>query len=95
MGVVFAASYLSDNFNIITFETSAALTYIQSFLQALSFILIICIARHGAWGQMATGAAPVTTYAPVTQGQHIYAHNGTNGQDAFYSQAPVYTGVKQ
>ncbi|KAI8938269.1 hypothetical protein NX059_005928 [Plenodomus lindquistii] len=55
IGVVVAASYLTDDFNIITFETNAALMYIQSFFQAMSFIILLCIARHGAWSK--TGAA--------------------------------------
>ncbi|KAF2853985.1 hypothetical protein T440DRAFT_476597 [Plenodomus tracheiphilus IPT5] len=93
IGIVFAASYLTDDFNIITFETNASLTYVQSFFQALSFIILLCIARHGAWSKSAVPASTVTPYAPVAQNQHTYAYNA-GGQQDYYNQAPVYAGAK-
>lgn len=70
IGVVFAASYSNDNINIITFETNAALTYVQAVFQALSFILLLCIARHRAW----TAKGPDDLlYAQTTRGQYIHA----------------------
>lgn len=71
IAIVFAASNLTDGYPTMTFETSAALTYVQSFFQALSFILIMCIAKRGTWSKPTIPAANTT---PYTQNHHAYAH---------------------
>jgi len=75
IGVVFAASYLDDNVNIITFATNAAFMYVMAFFQALSFILLLRIASHRAWAKRTP--VPIVSSnlgAQMKQGQYIYAH---------------------
>ncbi|KAF1942506.1 hypothetical protein EJ02DRAFT_454198 [Clathrospora elynae] len=59
-----------------TWQSTIAWSYIGNFFQALSFINLLCIAKHVAWSK--TTATTQQEYAPVTQ-QPVYGHN-TNGQ---------------
>ncbi|CAO2654286.1 Nn.00g110190.m01.CDS01 [Neocucurbitaria sp. VM-36] len=101
LSIVFAAATL-QNTNL-TFDTSAALSYILNFFQALSFIFLLCIAKHAAWSKTADNATssmydPAThqpAYAPAMvpqQQQYAYNAGNTNGQQYYYNQAPVYNG---
>ncbi|KAF1848429.1 uncharacterized protein K460DRAFT_275791 [Cucurbitaria berberidis CBS 394.84] len=80
LSVVFAAAYLQDT--LLTFEASAALTYISNFFQALSFIFLLGIAKHAAWNKTAESAAAAQGYPPVVAQQQYY-----------YQQPPVYNGT--
>ncbi|KAH9861628.1 hypothetical protein J1614_011380 [Plenodomus biglobosus] len=92
IGIFFAASYLNLDLNMITFVTNASLVYTQSFFLALSFILLLVIARHGAWRDSTVAPPSATPYAPVAQ-NHTYAYNAGHQQN-YYNQAPVPIAAK-
>ncbi|KAF2819822.1 hypothetical protein CC86DRAFT_334935 [Ophiobolus disseminans] len=88
--LVFVAWYLQ---NVdYSWESAAAVNYILNFGQALSYIFILCIAKHSAWSK-STVADPMSTldaYAGAPPQQH-YANS--NGQAYYYQQQPVYNGA--
>jgi len=84
--IVFAAAYLQDSYEILDFTTQVALLYVQSFFQALSFIILLCIAKHASWNS--------TAAMDATQSQPMYAYGNTNGQPAYIHEAPAYVGQK-
>lgn len=84
--IVFAAAYLQDSYQILSFETQAALSYVQSFFQAMSFVVLLFIARHASWSQ--------TTTAPAQQDQQVYYAYDANQQPVYYHQAPEYVPPK-
>jgi hypothetical protein len=109
--VIIALIYSSWDLRNIYYsvETSIAMSYIQSFGQAVACIIILCIAKHACWGSQIT-ANPMTgtdTYAPVTYPQPYantnnqthqppaqYAYNGNpNGQTYQYNQTPELVGT--
>lgn len=84
--IVFAAAYLQDSYEILDFTTQAALIYVQSFFQALSFIILLCIAKHASWNS--------TSAADANPSQPIYMYGNTNEQPAYIHEAPAYVGQK-
>jgi len=90
--IVFAAFGLG--YVDYSIELSTTLTYLLSFSQALSFIFIICIAKHASWNTSTVVADPVghlDTYAGVKQHQQ-YGNNGhPNGQPYYYHEVPATT----
>jgi hypothetical protein len=84
--LVFAAQYLNDQ--AILWETSIAISFVLTFFQALSFVILMCIAKHVSWSKT-TATAP-QAYAPVMQQQTAYGGYPTDGQHEYYQQAPVY-----
>lgn len=89
LSLVFAATYLQNQ--PLEFDASAGLSYVLNFFQALSFIFILCIAKHVAWTKAAAATTTPVTYAPVDQ-QPTYAYTAPTGQQQYYyqQQAPVY-----
>ncbi|OAL52110.1 hypothetical protein IQ07DRAFT_403499 [Pyrenochaeta sp. DS3sAY3a] len=89
LSLVFAATYLQNE--PLEFDASAGLSYVLNFFQALSFIFILCIAKHVAWTKTAAATTTPVTYAPVDQ-QPTYAYTAPAGQQQYYyqQQAPVY-----
>jgi hypothetical protein len=77
-------------------DTSAVLSWLVCFAQALSCIFVLCIAKHVSWNKAITTEpmAGTNVYAPVTH-QSQYLHNtNPNGQQAYYyQQAPIYNGA--
>jgi hypothetical protein len=90
--LVWEASSLQEN--LWEWETSAALTYLIDLGQALSFIFILCIAKHAAWSTPAVVdpimGADAYAGAPVPK---QYEHNANPSQVYYYQQAPVYNGA--
>ncbi|KAJ4375161.1 hypothetical protein N0V83_002245 [Neocucurbitaria cava] len=97
IGVVFAASFLQDK--ELTYTTTQALSWIYNLFQALTFIFLLCIAKHVAWTKSAeTTTAPNSVYAPVAvqqqpaympaaypqQQQYAYNGNNINGQQQYH-----------
>jgi hypothetical protein len=93
LGIVFAAYYLQ--LTLLTFETNAALVYLNNFAQALSFVFILCIAKHAAWSN---SADTHTAFVPEIQREGTqyqqyapYApYIQPNGQVYYYPQAQGY-----
>jgi hypothetical protein len=65
-----------------------AMSYVNGFFHALSFIMLLCIAKHVSWTKP-TATTP-QEYAPVMQQQTAYGGYPNNGQHEYYQQAPVY-----
>jgi len=73
--------------NVYTVESYLALAYLSTLGQVLSFIFILCIAKHGSW-KTATGAEPMAyqpQYSPVANQsappyQPYGYNNNVNGQ---------------
>jgi hypothetical protein len=66
-----------------------AISYVNGFFHALSFIILLCIAKHVSWNK--TAATTQQAYAPVVQQHGGYS---TDGQHEYYQQAPVYVQPK-
>jgi hypothetical protein len=85
--LVFAAQYLNDQ--AFLWGTSIAISFVLTFFQTLSFVILLCIAKHVSWNKT-TATAP-QAYAPVMQQQTAYGRSyPTNAQHEYYQQAPVY-----
>jgi len=93
IAIVFVAWYLQSV--DYTWESSAALSYVLNFGQAMSYIFILCIAKHAAWNK-STAVDPMANmdaYAGVAP-QQQYGHNANpNGQVYYHQQAPGYNGT--
>ncbi|KAL6707570.1 hypothetical protein ACN47E_003919 [Coniothyrium glycines] len=75
--LVFAASFLHDNYQALDFATQAALNYVQSFFQALSFVFLLCIAKHSSWNNAAS--------FDMAQNQPVhYVHDTRNVQPTYH-----------
>jgi hypothetical protein len=93
INIVYTAFYLQGAF--LKFGTNAALAYISNFAQALSFVFILCIAKHAAWSNSADAH---TAFVPEhqregTQYQQYapYApYIQPNGQVYYYPQVQGY-----
>ena len=67
-----------------------ALSFISALSQILTFVTLMCIAKHISWNQ--TIEKTEQTYAPVTQQQITYGYG--NGQQDYYQQTPELVHVK-
>jgi hypothetical protein len=101
--IVFATWALNDYDRAsisYAWEASVALSYLVNFGQTLSFIFILCIAKHVSW-RKSTGAEPVayqSQYAPVAnpigQSYQPYGYDANaSGQTYQYHQAPEFVGT--
>lgn len=91
--VVFGVMYLQDA--DVKFETNAALVYLSDLAQALSFVFILCIAKHTAWSHSVEPGATFNPeiYREGTQHQQYapYApYTQPNGQVYYYPQTQGY-----
>jgi hypothetical protein len=90
LGLVFVAWYLQSV--DYTWEAAVAVNWILTLGQALSYIFIICIAKHAAWSKSTDAdlVSNLDAYAGIAP-QQQYAHNANpNGQVYYYQQPPVY-----
>jgi hypothetical protein len=84
ISIVFVAWTLGAEANYDV-ETTVALNWLLDFGQALSFIFILCIAKHVSWRN------PTVTNPVGFQPE--YAYNGnSNAQGYYYHQSPEYVG---
>jgi hypothetical protein len=90
LSIVATAQYLSDDG--YSWQSSMAMSYIGGFFHSLSFIILLCIAKHVSWGK--TVATTPQTYAPVVQQQTAYGGYPTDGQHEYYQEASVYVHPK-
>jgi hypothetical protein len=88
--IVFAAQNFSTD--PYRWQSSMAMSYVNGFFHALSFIILLCIAKHVSWNK--TAATTLQAYAPVVQQQTAYGGYPTDGQHEYYQQAPVYVHPK-
>jgi hypothetical protein len=88
--IVFAAQNFSTD--PYRWQSSMAMSYVTGFFHALSFIILLCIAKHASWNK--TVATTPQAYAPVVQQQTAYGGYPTDGQHEYYQQAPVYVHPK-
>jgi hypothetical protein len=90
LSVVFAAQHFNDY--ELRWQSTTAMSYVNGFFNAFSFIILLCIAKHVSWNK--TTATTSQAYAPVMQQQTAYGGYPTNGQHEYYQQAPVYVQPK-
>ncbi|KAF1832469.1 hypothetical protein BDW02DRAFT_581227 [Decorospora gaudefroyi] len=83
--IIGLVSYVVSN---LTWKTSIALVYITDLCLALSFVFLLCIAKHVSWSKTTT-VTPGQFYTPGTQQQTTYDYN-TNGQYYQYQQTSPY-----
>jgi hypothetical protein len=89
LGVVFPVINLQGLYT--NFVTNAILTYFLNFFQVLSFIFIVCIAKHASWSN-SLGANEPKVYGQIAeQQQPQYAYNPSPNSQVYYGkQAPIY-----
>lgn len=72
------------------YTTSYALSFALTFFQALSFLVLLGIAKHACWN--ANGTFTQQVYAPVMQQQTAYGYG--SGQSDYYQQPPALVHAK-
>ena len=93
LGLIFPAVNLQGHYT--NFVTNAILTYFLNFFQVLSFICIICIAKHASWSNL-LGANEPKAYGHIAaqqqqQHQQQYAYNPFPNSQVYHGQqAPIY-----
>ncbi|KAH8727909.1 hypothetical protein GQ44DRAFT_757822 [Phaeosphaeriaceae sp. PMI808] len=93
ISVVATATTLQAKY--MEWETSVALNWLSNFSQILSFIFILCIAKHSCWSRAAVLNPMVGPYEHAgVAPQQQYAYNGnTNEQTYYQQQQPSYNGT--
>jgi hypothetical protein len=90
--IVFPALSLEGFYTV--FEANATMTYFLNFFQVLSFVIILCIAKHTSWSNSLGANDPM--FAPKNFGQNVqqqqlYAYAPSPNSQVYYGQqAPVY-----
>jgi len=85
-----AAAAISISSAYLDFVQSAVILWLTNFFQVLTFIFILCIAKHRCWNKPTPTDQNMlpNPYAPTTQ-QQQYAYNGQpNSQPYYYQPAP-------
>ncbi|CAN9421432.1 unnamed protein product [Alternaria sp. RS040] len=90
LGIVFSSFYFWPYESSVSNEAMIALSFISTLSQILTFVTLMCIAKHISWSQTIEKTEPV--YVPVTQQQATYAYG--NGQQDYYQQTPELVHVR-
>jgi hypothetical protein len=90
LGIVFSSFYFWPYESSVSNEAMIALSFISALSQILTFVTLMCIAKHISWSQTIEKTEPV--YVPVMQQQATYAHG--NGQQDYYQQTPELVHVR-
>jgi hypothetical protein len=90
LGIVFSSSYFWPYPSELPANASLALSFISTLSQALTFVTLLCIAKHVSWSQSIEKTEQI--YAPVGQQQATYGYS--NGQQDYYQQTPELVHAK-
>ncbi|RAR05032.1 hypothetical protein DDE83_007566 [Stemphylium lycopersici] len=85
-----ASLALSISADYLDITTSYAISFVLTFFQALSFLVLLGIAKHACWN--ANGTFSQQVYAPVMQQQTAYGYG--SGQSDYYQQPPALVHAK-
>ncbi|KAL1794222.1 hypothetical protein ACET3X_007643 [Alternaria dauci] len=91
LGIVFSSLFFWPDQSLISNEALLALSFISAFSQVLTFVALMCIAKHISWSQ--TIEKTELVYVPVMQQQQATDAYG-NGQQGYYQQTPELVHAK-
>lgn len=88
--IIFSVAFFDNSaLSLLAFTTQEALSYFGNLFQALSFVFLLCIAKHASW----TKAAVPQQLQQQQQYVHSHHDNSVNGQQNYQQQPPVYNGT--